>query len=452
MGEHVNNGGSTVRRKLPSHPSSAGEARRMVRRVLTEEGREDLVEPAQLLVSEVVTNALVHSPNPIDVAMQATEDGVLVEVADGSPHLPQPRHYAATANTGRGLALLEHTADAWGVIPGLRGKTVWFQLSTANESNYVPDGMPEPGTTDTVDATVLQFPPRRDEVHVELLNVPLLLHAAWQQHAEGVLREFLLASMDLDDDGPLAQHAAATEALAVAAEQIPAPDVGVEPDELMAHAVDPDVSSPRIDLAVPQTSLPNFDVLDQTLDRATELAAQGRLLIPPTQPEMQMLRHWLCDQVRGQAANAVPTAWPPTEAFGRTGRAPLAWDDSPVIGSTEAQIAGDDSGCIIAVSPSALRLLGYDDDAELVGRRIITVIPNRYHQAHIAGFSLYLLNGRAPLLGRAVEVPVLRRDGTEVSVELRIEPHPQPNGRALFIAELRDLASGLGSASELAGS
>jgi PAS domain S-box-containing protein len=415
----------------------------MVRRVLTEEGREDLVEPAQLLVSEVVTNALVHSPSPIDIAMQATADGLLVEVADGSPHIPQPRHYAATASTGRGLALLERTADAWGVVPGLRGKTVWFQLSTADDSNHVPGEILTPETTQEPDATVLQFRRRRDDVHVELLNVPLLLHAAWQQHAEGVLREYLLASMDVDDDGPLVQHAAATDALAVVAEQIPAPDIGGEPDQLMADAVDPAVSSPRILLAVPQTSVPNFGILDQTLDVAGEMAEQGRLLVPPAQPEMQMLRHWLCDQVTSQAAHAAPAPWPPPEVLRPTTQPALPWDPSPVTESGAARIAGDDSGRILAVSPGALQLLGYEHEDDLVGHRLITVIPHRYRQAHVAGFSLYLLNGRAPLLERPVEVPVLRRDGSELSVELRVEPRPQPNGRSLFIAELRDQALGL---------
>jgi len=441
-GLHVSNGGTKVQRQLPSHPSSAGEARRMVRRVLTEEGREDLVEPAQLLVSEVVTNALVHSPSPIAVAMQATGDGVLVEVADGSPHLPQPRHYAPTASTGRGLALLEHTADAWGVVPGVRGKTVWFQLCTANESGGSggSDHVPAELAPSSEDAKVLQFPKRPDEVRVELLNVPLLLHAAWQQHAEGVLREYLLASMDSDDDGPLLQHAAATDALAVAAEQIPAPDLAVEPNELMAHAVDPDVSSPRIELAVPQASVPHFDVLDQTLDRAGAMAERGRLLVPPAQPELQMLRHWLCDQVTRQATQAAPAPWPPPEVLVRTPHSPLSWDPSPVTGSTAARIAGDDSGRILAVSARAVRLLGYEHPDDLVGQRLITVIPNRFRQAHVAGFSLHLLNGRGPLLDQPVEVPVLRRDGGELPIELRVECQPQPNGRSLFIAELRELA------------
>jgi PAS domain S-box-containing protein len=443
MAVHVRNGGLRVSRQLPSHPSSAGQARRMVRQLLTEHGREDLVEPAQLLMSEVVTNALVHSPNPIDVAIQATETGVLVEVADGSRNVPQPRHYAPTASTGRGLALLEHTANAWGVVPGLRGKTVWFELSSSDSG-----AESAPPTVDAVEgpgATVLAFPTRGDDVAVELLNVPLLLHAAWQQYAEGVLREYMLASIDVEEEAPLTQHAAASDALALAAEQIPAPDIGLEPDQLMADAVDPAMSGQRIELAVPRTSVPNFAVLDQTLDAATEMAGRGRLLVPAAQPEMQTLGHWLCEQVTTQATQAEPVPWPPLHRSRPAPQPPrhpaLQWDSAPVTEADTAMIAGDDTGRILAVSAGALRLLGYRIADDLVGQRLVTVIPGRYRQAHIAGFSMYLLNGRAPLLDRPVQVPVLRQDGTECPVDLTVVPHPQPNGRALFIAELREVAA-----------
>ena len=140
MGISVSEWGTQVRRQLPPHPSSAGEARRMVRRLLTDAGRRDLLEPASLLVSEVVTNALEHSGTTIDVSMALRDDGVLVEVGDGSRHMPARRHYAPTASTGRGLALLDETATAWGVVPGVRGKTVWFQVdSSATVDRRVSD-------------------------------------------------------------------------------------------------------------------------------------------------------------------------------------------------------------------------------------------------------------------------------------------------------------------------
>jgi PAS domain S-box-containing protein len=429
----MSDSGNRVQRRLPSHPSSAGEARRMVRRLLSHAGREDLVEPAQLLVSEVVTNALVHSGTPIDVSMAADDKGVLVEIGDGSKHIPRPRGYAPTASTGRGLALLERTADAWGVVPGIRGKTVWFQLSSGNgdrgQHGHTPAA--EPTTPENPDGLLA----------VELLNVPLLLHAAWQQHAEAVLREYLLASMDTDPDtDPFTVQARATDALALLAEHIPEPDVGAAPDQIMSNAAGPNVSSPRVEVRVPHASVPNFKVLDTILDTAHGMCRHGDLLVSVVQPELQALRRWMCEQVISQAAGDDPAPWPPPEVLDPPSRAELGWDPAAVSGSADARVAADDTDLIVAVSPGAVRLLGYDDPVQIVGQRLVNIIPDRFRQAHLAGFTLHLLTGRSPLLSRPVAVPVLRRDGTETTIELSVEAQRVGTGRVVFLATMREHA------------
>ena len=102
----------------------------MVRELLTAAGRDDLVETAELLVSEIVTNAIVHAGTPIDVAVSFVDGGLRVEVTDGSPHVPSPRDYGPSAGTGRGLMLLEELGEDWGVLPEDPGKTVWFHIAT----------------------------------------------------------------------------------------------------------------------------------------------------------------------------------------------------------------------------------------------------------------------------------------------------------------------------------
>lgn len=105
--------------------------------------------------------------------------------------------------------------------------------------------------------------------------------------------------------------------------------------------------------------------------------------------------------------------------------------------SAEAVIAADDMDLVVAVSRGALDLLGYARE-ELVGRRLIELIPRRLRQAHLAGFTLYLLTGRGPLLDRPVVVPAVRRDGTEAWVELSVEARRVAQGRSLFVATLRE--------------
>jgi PAS domain S-box-containing protein len=426
----VENLASGVQRRLPPHASSVGEARRLVRTELIETGREDLVDAAELLVSELVTNALVHAGTTIEVTARVTETGLRVEVGDGSPNLPAPRHHARMAGTGRGLRLLQQMVDSWGAHPYADGKVVWFELVTGDQE------------TENLLATE---PTARqalgpDTVPVELLNVPLLLHLAWHQHAEALLREYLLISIG-DEDGleALQAHAASSEAIALLHEHIEHPQLSEDADELMAYATEPGVSSPRQVLPVPAETRESFRVLGETLEAALKLAETGAFLTSPTQPEIRSFRRWICGEVERQSEGGEPIPWsadgdgpPPPE------RSELGWTTSHVTASTRALIAADDTGRIIAISPSALELLGYDDASQLVSKRLVAIIPPRFRQAHLAGFTLFFSTGRAPLLGRAVTVPALRRDGSEVPVELTIRSESLGWGRHVFVAVLRD--------------
>jgi PAS domain S-box-containing protein len=404
----------------------------MVRRLLADAGRWDLLEPASLLVSEVVTNALVHSGTSIDVSMALRDDGVLVEVGDGSQHIPVRRHYAPTASTGRGLALLDRTATAWGVLPGVRGKTVWFQVDS-DATVDLPAHDSDPSS-----ATVVPLRPDEEALKVTLFDVPLLLHTAWQQHAEAVLREYLLVGLDgVHREHALNLHAAATDALAVLREQIPEPAVEVEPDRLLSTAVDPGMSAARVEVRVPLASVPHFPLLDQSLDAAQTMAERGQLLVPVVQPELRMMRRWLCDEVAWQGGGATPSPWPPPHWREPPTPRYLGWDARVVTESSEAMIVADDLDLIVAASRGALDLLGYATD-ELVGRRLITLIPERFRQAHLAGFTLYLLTGRGPLLGRTVVVPAVHADGSETWVELSVETQRVAQGRSIFVATLRE--------------
>jgi anti-sigma regulatory factor (Ser/Thr protein kinase) len=80
------------------------------------------------IVSEVVTNAILHARTPFVVTVSADEKAIRVDVTDESDALPSKRKYGALHPTGRGLHIVEAIADRWGVAPGPSGKTVWFEL------------------------------------------------------------------------------------------------------------------------------------------------------------------------------------------------------------------------------------------------------------------------------------------------------------------------------------
>jgi anti-sigma regulatory factor (Ser/Thr protein kinase) len=119
-----------ARTTLPADPASAGSARRFVRARLNEWNAWHLEDPALLLVSELVTNAILHARSESMLTV-VYDDGVLrVEVADASLVGVQRRVYARDAATGRGLLLVDAIATAWGTVATEEGKAVWFELDS----------------------------------------------------------------------------------------------------------------------------------------------------------------------------------------------------------------------------------------------------------------------------------------------------------------------------------
>ena len=423
--------------ELPAHPASVATARHLVREVVLASATPELSGDAELLTSEVVTNALVHAGAPIQITASVVGSGVRVEVADGSPHSPIVRQYGELAGTGRGLRMLDLLAR-WGVEATPTGKAVWFELGETRGRGAATTA---PDHSDVGRAGSATGP---DLVEVTLLQVPLLLHAAWQMHAESFLREYLLTQLDESDDfAAVVAHADASDALALLKENIPAPDLGEHPTHLMDDATGPKVSAARLTFRLPRSSVPHFTLLDDMLDSALGLAEAGGFLTPTIQPELRAMRRWLCSSVEEQARGESPRPWSLTSGdLDAPGRAATGWDDGEVEDverSTSAVLVADDTNLILAANAAALRLLGYPE-GELVGRRLIAIIPERFHQAHLAGFTMHLLSGRGPLIGVPVAVPAVREDGTELTVELTVRRLSTSTGRPLFVAELTDAA------------
>ncbi|MEW1772991.1 SpoIIE family protein phosphatase [Streptomyces sp. NPDC086777] len=131
-----------VRRTLLSvaqdEPERVAEARQHVRELLHDWRSPDQVESAVLLVSEMLTNVLVHTDADAlllaEVSGQAPERRLRVEVTDAGDDLPHKRRPGELASSGRGLVLTEILADAWGVDPRGQGKSIWFELYEAGRA------------------------------------------------------------------------------------------------------------------------------------------------------------------------------------------------------------------------------------------------------------------------------------------------------------------------------
>ncbi|WP_406438133.1 SpoIIE family protein phosphatase [Streptomyces sp. NBC_00631] len=131
-----------IRRTLLSvaqdEPERIAEARQHVRELLHDWGSPDQVDSAVLLVSEMLTNVLVHTDADAlllaEVSGRAPERRLRVEVTDAGDDLPHKRRPGELASSGRGLVLIEILADAWGVDPRGQGKSIWFELYESDRS------------------------------------------------------------------------------------------------------------------------------------------------------------------------------------------------------------------------------------------------------------------------------------------------------------------------------
>ncbi|MEU9734429.1 ATP-binding protein [Streptomyces sp. NPDC048002] len=105
------------------------ETRKELRALLQHWGRPGRSEIAELLTSELVTNALVHTDRDAVLTATVGPDGLRVEVRDFVADRPRPCVPNADDGThGRGLVLVDSLADSWGVRPHGVGKAVWFEL------------------------------------------------------------------------------------------------------------------------------------------------------------------------------------------------------------------------------------------------------------------------------------------------------------------------------------
>ncbi|MFI9719043.1 SpoIIE family protein phosphatase [Streptomyces sp. NPDC052396] len=125
---------------LPPEPRSVARARELARQQLPLWGLEALVDTAELLVSELVTNALRYGEG--EIRLRLLLDRTLVcEVWDGGLVQPRRRRANDTDEGGRGLQLVGLLSAAWGARRIPHGKTVWFELALPGGGGEVPDAV-----------------------------------------------------------------------------------------------------------------------------------------------------------------------------------------------------------------------------------------------------------------------------------------------------------------------
>ncbi|MEU6597604.1 ATP-binding SpoIIE family protein phosphatase [Streptomyces flaveolus] len=120
--------------------AAVSQARKHVWAKLTAWGLEDAAPTTELIVSELVTNAIRHGGPPVQLRLIRQGVGLTCEVSDGSSTSPYLRQANTFDESGRGLFIVSQLAQRWGTRHGSRGKTIWAEQELHTSEEAMADG------------------------------------------------------------------------------------------------------------------------------------------------------------------------------------------------------------------------------------------------------------------------------------------------------------------------
>ncbi len=289
-------------------PRSVQDARRWVVSTCMDIGRHDLVECAELGVSELVTNALLHGAPPITVRVRGTREHPRVEVRDTStepPDLPSattPQDEADLLLTfGRGLSIVARAADAWGVDVDEDGKTVWFVPADVFAEEKGAEGR----ITGAPDASAAP-PDPENAIEVVLRDVPVAAYVAFARHYRELRREVRLLALAHQEDYPLAKN---LSDLFGSLEQPLRAGLGSDQIESAQSAGEPTAT---LHVALAKGDARALEQLIELLDLADAFCREERLLSLARTPEQRSFQNWFLGEFVRQSKGREPSPWRPS--------------------------------------------------------------------------------------------------------------------------------------------
>ncbi|HVV77718.1 MAG TPA: SpoIIE family protein phosphatase [Mycobacteriales bacterium] len=290
---------------LGGEPDAVPKARRFTAESLEAEP-EHLVEDAEQVVSELVTNAILHGLEPVTLRILRGEHALRLEVEDRGRALPVLARPSMDAMTGRGLSLVAALASGWGVEESAAGKVVWAELAEQ-------PGKLEPTPAVGLDISLEPSPQAgpRHTARLGAVRTDLLLAA--KAHIDNVARELQLMKADeaaggTPLPGPMAELVeAVTTDFAEARE-------GIKRQALAAAARGDDET--ELVLTLPVSAAAAGERYLAALDAADRYARASRLLTLAAPIAHRVFRRWyvgsLIDQLRAAERGVEP---PQTPAF-----------------------------------------------------------------------------------------------------------------------------------------
>jgi GAF domain-containing protein len=285
--------------ELESGADAARRARRLTRQTVGAWTLGEVSLEAELIATELVTNAVLHGAPPISLEFVHAEGVLRVAVADSSLMPPVLGRPAADAMTGRGLGLVASLASDWGVAPAAnlgRGKVVWADLVLeAAPGRDAAEGNGAAGPADTDIEALLD---RWDddgfgdlERHAVVLgDVPTDLLLSAKAHVENVIRELALASSKSASGNALAAPAQLAELLRDVVTNFAEVRQSIKRQALAAAERGEDRVSLR--LVLPLKMAEAGERYLAALDQIDEYARAARMLTVESPPEHRAFRRW----------------------------------------------------------------------------------------------------------------------------------------------------------------
>lgn len=305
-----------LRIRLAADPVSVPGARRFVTDGLRSWSMSDVIDDAELCVSELAGNAALHSASTFMVVSLhrsarrvrvAVEDDGLTPALAVHPRMgfPGPGEQIpadeidAESTTGRGLAIVSILASDWGVEETEIGKRVWAELTGDGDEHLV---RPPSGSVSEPDAAPAALPP--GWTLIRLVDCPVELSLQQDRHLDELVRELQLMSGAVASErsqalaerlegllsGPAhARHTGRMEAMQASA-------AGLE------HL--------DVEMAIPNELARGVEALQETVAAADALCEEARLLTLASSPELRALRSWMTEEIRAQVQGAEPVSWP----------------------------------------------------------------------------------------------------------------------------------------------
>ncbi len=297
---------------LGSAPQGVHEARQWVVQRLAVLERPDLSECAELAVSELVTNALLHATPPVEITIGGTPEHPRVQVRDAST-VPPPVTVVESClddellTYGRGLCLVARGAVAWGADLDESGKIVWFEPATDFSEEAGPEGVVtgESERVPMVDAD--------DRCAFRLLGVPWRSYLAFQRHYRELRREVRLLALAHEASYPMARDLAQLFGALdqPLSEGLDVPSIPTPPLDEGSGGVDATPGTADLQVTMSLRAAAQLGRFGELLTLADAFSREAQLLSLARTAELARFERWFLGEFVRQAAGEAPLRWSP---------------------------------------------------------------------------------------------------------------------------------------------